>query len=802
MNVIKGNTSPKAEEKNFYEISSMFEFGTSLFAKQPVEKYIWTLFKKDKTLGWKQVSNNIKYGEKVPYIFGEKVVGIPYKIEVHKEGKNLMNVTEKKLIANLIVTPRSFKEPVIGRVILLNRGNANINKAKFNESLSAEARTANLFGKEITFYLWEEGASESEKYKKPKTARVDKNGIAKVQFSLMDYATQPTLVSFFTRNSNATKKFFVTAQYENKTISNKESVEVSNSSTPTTTTPKTTTQPESTVYSIIQNTTDVVADGLGKIGDFIVDQVKSTTQVNPQPSGQKQEDRECPRCKKVTIEELQKIFTAVKNPSDLEEIVKHFNNGAKYFGIDTCLKKAHFFAQVLKETGSSLTIKSPESMNYSTDALKNGYWYSEGTNWVKGNLNTKKGGYFANGSKKKSCNLSYFRSNPDVAEKYGRKDLNSYRDKGVQAANEDMLANYAYSNKYGNGSVESGDGSKYRGKGLIQLTWKENYEKVNNEIKHFDPSVDIVSSPKDILTDKKYAVYSAMGFWKWKKISDVIKKDKSPEIVDKVTYLINKEDDEESKKKRKSNFQNITSKVFRIDECEPGVVQPKTTKPSGKWHNPVDNPRRTKYNSSGNIKPVNGAYGDVRDSYTKYHSGLDLFALPYIKDEFEGTPVYACLDGDVVESTPGNSAGQTIRIKIENVKDLLEQEKKVNYQLEFTKGEEKGIDIKETDDVYLIYMHLSKRVVQSGKVTAGTLIGYSGVSGSIASNIPSPHLHLEIATVQNAYGTKKAKRTNPARFIKLNSYDTKDQDDAVNYKYKQDGTKTKWNPQKADQRGL
>lgn len=107
------------------------------------------------------------------------------------------------------------------------------------------------------------------------------------------------------------------------------------------------------------------------------------------------------------------------------------------------------------------------------------------------------------------------------------------------------------------------------------------------------------------------------------------------------------------------------------------MVQPKTTKPSGKWYNPVDNPRRTKYNSSGNIKPVNGAYGDVRDSYTKYHSGLDLFALPYIKDGFEGSRVYACLDGDVVESTPGNSAEQTIRIKIENVKDLLEQEKRL-----------------------------------------------------------------------------------------------------------------------------
>lgn len=220
----------------------------------------------------------------------------------------------------------------------------------------------------------------------------------------------------------------------------------------------------------------------------------------------------------------------------------------------------------------------------------------------------------------------------------------------------------------------------------------------------------------------------------------------------------------------------------------------------GKWHDPVDNPMRTKYNSYGNIKPVNGAYGDVRNGYTKYHSGLDLFALPYIKDEFEGTKVYASLDGIVTDTTAGPQAGKAIRLKINNVKDLLEQEKKVNYKLEFSKGEEMGINIKETDTVYFIYLHLSKVLVKNNQtVKAGDLIGYTGVSGSIATNIPSPHLHLEIATIENAYRTGKTRRTNPARFIKLGSYNTKEQDDAVNYKYSENGHKTKWNAPKQDQ---
>lgn len=154
------------------------------------------------------------------------MVGIPYKIEVHTEIKNLLNITERKPVADLTVTPRTAKEPVIGRVILLNRENADVNKAKFNESLSAEARTSNLLGREITFYLWEEGTAESDKYKKPRKATVDKNGIAKVKFNLSEYASPQTIMSFFTGNKS-TKKFFVTAVYDNKKASNKGAVEVS-----------------------------------------------------------------------------------------------------------------------------------------------------------------------------------------------------------------------------------------------------------------------------------------------------------------------------------------------------------------------------------------------------------------------------------------------------------------------------------------------------------------------------------------------------------------------------------------------
>lgn len=95
-----------------------------------------------------------------------------------------------------------------------------------------------------------------------------------------------------------------------------------------------------------------------------------------------------------------------------------------------------------------------------------------------------------------------------------------------------------------------------------------------------------------------------------------------------------------------------------------------------------------------------------------------------------------------------------------------------------------GRDITEKDSAYLIYMHLQKVFFTAEDadkkvvVKSGTALGFAGVSGTIASGTRAPHLHMEIATVLDAYGTGETNRTNPARFVKINSYDTPDQDEA------------------------
>ncbi|MEI6882562.1 MAG: glycoside hydrolase family 19 protein [Bacteroidota bacterium] len=67
------------------------------------------------------------------------------------------------------------------------------------------------------------------------------------------------------------------------------------------------------------------------------------------------------------------------------------------------------------------------------------------------------------------------------------------------------IAGKVYNGRMGNTSEE--EAAKYFGRGLIQLTGKENYERCGSSI-----GVDLLSNP-DLLTDPQYAALSAGWFW-------------------------------------------------------------------------------------------------------------------------------------------------------------------------------------------------------------------------------------------------------------------------------------------------
>ena len=71
----------------------------------------------------------------------------------------------------------------------------------------------------------------------------------------------------------------------------------------------------------------------------------------------------------------------------------------------------------------------------------------------------------------------------------------------------EMIANVVYSNRMGNGPIESGEGWLYRGRGLKQLTGKDNHRACSAGV-----GVDLVANP-DLLLDPVYAARSAAWFW-------------------------------------------------------------------------------------------------------------------------------------------------------------------------------------------------------------------------------------------------------------------------------------------------
>lgn len=71
----------------------------------------------------------------------------------------------------------------------------------------------------------------------------------------------------------------------------------------------------------------------------------------------------------------------------------------------------------------------------------------------------------------------------------------------------EMIANVVYASRMGNGPTESGEGWKYRGRGLKQLTGKDNYKRCGTAI-----GIDLVEQP-ELLLDSRYAALSAGWFW-------------------------------------------------------------------------------------------------------------------------------------------------------------------------------------------------------------------------------------------------------------------------------------------------
>jgi len=102
--------------------------------------------------------------------------------------------------------------------------------------------------------------------------------------------------------------------------------------------------------------------------------------------------------------------------------------------------------------------------------------------------------------------------------------------------NPEKLANYVYAKRLGNGDETSGDGWRYRGRGLIQLTGRGNYRAAAQGIGH------PLEERSELLEQPGPAALSAAWFWKshgLNELADCHHDDHDPEDFRTITRRIN-----------------------------------------------------------------------------------------------------------------------------------------------------------------------------------------------------------------------------------------------------------------------
>lgn len=164
----------------------------------------------------------------------------------------------------------------------------------------------------------------------------------------------------------------------------------------------------------------------------------------------------------------------------------HIAASLSAFHISTPLRQAHFLAQTGHESAGFLKVE--EGLNYSENAL---------------------------------TAMFGKRITAEQARAYGRN--------AMHPANQKMIASIIYANRNGNGDVASGDGYRYRGRGLIQITGKANYAALVKQL-----GADVVANP-DLLLGYRFAAMSAAAWWKNNGLNELADSDD----VTRITRIIN-----------------------------------------------------------------------------------------------------------------------------------------------------------------------------------------------------------------------------------------------------------------------
>jgi predicted chitinase len=209
----------------------------------------------------------------------------------------------------------------------------------------------------------------------------------------------------------------------------------------------------------------------------------------------------------VVLEMLELLAPGISQ-QDCTLLLTYLNRYMPKYQINTPLRICHFLSQVAHESNFS---PHAENLNYRAERMREIYGCNGGP-------------------------AKYLPAEDDClnGRKPEREGLWSNEDQ--YAHHPQALANLVYSGRMENGTEASGDGYKYRGRGLIQLTGRDNYTcytEVHNNFYPGDPK-DFLQDPDLLVNDLRYAVESACFYWQKRGVNEVADLDSVANVTIKV----------------------------------------------------------------------------------------------------------------------------------------------------------------------------------------------------------------------------------------------------------------------------
>ena len=83
----------------------------------------------------------------------------------------------------------------------------------------------------------------------------------------------------------------------------------------------------------------------------------------------------------------------------------------------------------------------------------------------------------------------------------------------------DTIFDVQYAGRNGNGDLASGDGSTFKGRGLVQITGRQNYQEVQNRLQEQGINVDLINNP-ELVNDNRYALPAAIAYLDYAGMTD------------------------------------------------------------------------------------------------------------------------------------------------------------------------------------------------------------------------------------------------------------------------------------------